>query len=253
MPVVTFSHATHRSILLAVAQYMGIKFVDKGNDVDGPFIVYTGANALDFLSRLFDGPAGALAATYSQPFRAIYAGWCNYVERITMPFMIDTSNYNCADMEESIRIKNGEDGMVHCRWVKADEAAVAPFKARASDIGYDLTLIKFLKKQGTNLYYYDTGIKLQPDFGWYAEIVPRSSLPKSGYMLANSMGIIDRAYTGNIIVALFKVDPSAQDIELPFRAVQVILRPAVHFQMPQVDAIDETERGDKGFGSSGRN
>lgn len=144
------------------------------------------------------------------------------------------------------------DELLHCRWVRADPEAVAPFKVRASDVGYDLVLIRKIK-QVNNLYYYDTGIKLQPDFGWYAEVVPRSSLPRSGHMLANSMGIIDRAYTGTIIVALFKVDPSAPDIDLPFRAVQVILRPAVHFQMKQVDAIDETERGDKGFGSSGRN
>lgn len=136
------------------------------------------------------------------------------------------------------------------RVVKHHEDAVIPAKVRVSDTGYDLTLIS-IKKQSGKITWYDTGISVKPEFGWYFDVVPRSSLSKTGYMLANSVGIIDRAYTGSILVPLIKVDDSMPNIELPFRAVQLIPRQIVHFEVTQVASLDETSRGDKGFGSSG--
>jgi hypothetical protein len=71
-------------------------------------------------------------------------------------------------------------------------------------------------------------------------------------MLANSVGIIDRAYTGTILVALIKVDPHAADIQLPFCCVQMILRPVHHFQVVEIpeSMLDATDRGSDGFGST---
>lgn len=63
-----------------------------------------------------------------------------------------------------------------------------------------------------NTILYDTGIKINVKYGYYAEVVPRSSLSKSGYMLANSIGIIDNSYRNNIFVALTKINPDAPDI-----------------------------------------
>ena len=74
-------------------------------------------------------------------------------------------------------------------------------------------------------------------------------------MLANSVGIIDRSYRGNILVPLIKVVDNAPEIQLPFRAVQAIPRKAVHFELIEVkneDELGESDRSDKGFGSSGR-
>ena len=53
---------------------------------------------------------------------------------------------------------------------------------------------------------YDTGIQVKPQYGYYFEIVPRSSLSKSGYILANSIGIIDPSYSGNLYIVLIKID-----------------------------------------------
>ena len=99
---------------------------------------------------------------------------------------------------------------------------------------------------------YDTGIKVQPAFGWYFDLVPRSSISKTGYMLANSIGVIDRTYVGPVLVPLRKVDPHAPDLELPARLVQIIPRPIVHIQWEEVEALDETARGAGGFGSTGQ-
>jgi dUTP pyrophosphatase len=137
-----------------------------------------------------------------------------------------------------------------CRIVKAQEDAVIPFKSRASDVGYDLTIIKESKRLGDKTIMYDTGIKVQPNFGYYTKIVPRSSLVKSGYMLSNSMGIIDGSYTGTLRIVLTKVDDSFPDLKLPFTCCQLIIDRAIHYELEVVDSIEITSRGAGGFGST---
>ena len=70
-------------------------------------------------------------------------------------------------------------------------------------------------------------------------------------MLANNVGIIDRTYTGSIIVPLIKVDPTKPDLELPSRLVQIIPRPIIHMDVVNVDSLNTTQRNSGGFGSSG--
>ena len=127
--------------------------------------------------------------------------------------------------------------------------AVAPFKERASDSGYDLTLIKELKRVD-NVIFYDTGVSIEPPNGYYFDLVGRSSISKSGYTIANNVGIIDRTYRGNIIVALVKTNQHAPDLQLPNRLVQIIPRKIVHFIPIQQQDLSSTERNNKGFGSS---
>ena len=82
-------------------------------------------------------------------------------------------------------------------------------------------------------------------------MVGRSSISKTGWALANSIGIIDSSYRGSIIVALIKTDPSALELQLPCRIVQIIPRQLILMEAIEVDSLDDTERGEKGFGSSG--
>lgn len=140
---------------------------------------------------------------------------------------------------------------IKCLVFKSDEDAIIPSKAKFSDVGYDLTIIKKVKDLTSKTALYDTGIKISVKTGFYGEVVPRSSLSKSGYMLANSVGIIDPSYTGNIMVALTKIDDSAPDLELPFRCCQLIFRKHIYADIEQVEMdFDTTSRGAGGFGSS---
>lgn len=134
---------------------------------------------------------------------------------------------------------------------KSEPNAVTPSKTKLSDVGLDLTIIKILSKWNEKTSLYDTGIKISIPNGYYAEVVPRSSLSKKGYMLANSVGIIDPSYTGNICIALTKVCESVPDIELPFRCCQLIFKRQYYFEPCVVDEFDcSTSRGDGGFGST---
>lgn len=71
--------------------------------------------------------------------------------------------------------------------------------------------------------------------------------------MANSVGIIDPSYNGNLLVALVKVDPEAPEVTFPFRCCQLIFRQQVHVNVNEVDTMfDATERGAGGFGSTGK-
>jgi dUTP pyrophosphatase len=134
---------------------------------------------------------------------------------------------------------------------RTDKRGILPSKSRNSDSGYDLNLIEKVKSYG-EVELYETYIAVKPPKGYYFDMVPRSSIIKSGYMLANSVGIIDMDYRGSIKVPLIKVDKSKPDLELPIRLVQLIPRKIEHFQIIEVNDLEETERGGKGFGSSGK-
>lgn len=128
---------------------------------------------------------------------------------------------------------------------------IIPSKTRESDVGYDLSIIKEHKTLNNKTKLYDTGIRIKVEHGYYAEIYPRSSLSKSGYMLANSVGIIDRGYRNNIYIALTKIDDNAKDIEFPFRCCQIIFRKQEYFQIKEVNEdFNETDRNKGGFGST---
>lgn len=135
------------------------------------------------------------------------------------------------------------------RWYKSNHDAVPPYKKRSSDSGWDLTLIREIRKSGL-MTFYGTGIKITPDYGWYFELVPRSNIIDTGYLMANSVGVIDRSYTGEIMVGLVKVDASKPDLQLPSRIVQIIPRPIIHAEFIQVDSLEDTNRGIGGFGST---
>lgn len=137
------------------------------------------------------------------------------------------------------------------RYTLTDDAGVAPTKTRQSDSGFDLTLVAIRKTVSPTVTLFGTGVSVEPPAGYYFDMVPRSSMIKTGYMLANSVGIIDQGYTGEIMVPLIKLDPSAPDLELPCRMVQLIPRRWYGFR-PENSAneLTQTNRGSGGFGST---
>jgi deoxyuridine 5'-triphosphate nucleotidohydrolase len=136
---------------------------------------------------------------------------------------------------------------------KKDSRAILPSKKRASDVGYDLTIISKVKDMGTHTALYDTGLIIQPPPGYYIEVVPRSSLSKSGYIQSNSIGIIDPNYLDTIKVPLTRVDSSLPELKLPFTGFQLIIRRPTHclFKEVSADELVDTSRGTGGFGSTG--
>jgi deoxyuridine 5'-triphosphate nucleotidohydrolase len=181
-------------------------------DIINNYIIYdSGCNSLDFLGKIYN----------------------NY-------------NHLCIKFYKSLLRKT-----VNCKVFKTDKNAILPSKSRESDVGYDLTIIKEVKKFNDKTILYDTGIKIEVEDYYYSKIVPRSSLSKSGYMLANSIGIIDNSYRGNLLIALTKVDEKSPDIELPFKCCQLIIEKQIYLDLYEVDDdFNDTDRKSGGFGST---
>ena len=136
---------------------------------------------------------------------------------------------------------------------KIDDKAVIPFKHRITDVGYDLTLIKLVKVYGTKTFMFDTGIKVKAPLGYYTKIVPRSSMIKSGYMLSNSVGIIDTGYMDTLKICLTKIDESLPDLQLPYTCCQLVLEKLNHFEVAELtyEPLVKDKITSRGFGSFG--
>lgn len=190
---------------------------------DGCQLVYTGVNALEFLHKLYSSVNTIKYNKNVAYYNELLYSWKPVSQ------LCDSTTF---------------------KFKKVLPDAVAPAKAHVSDTGYDLVLISKIKEENGAIFY-DTGISVTPPTGYYFEVVPRSSISKTGYILANSVGIIDQGYTGSIKVALRKVHSDAPDLELPARLVQLIPRAFIHLNVREVEELDETTRATGGFGSTG--
>lgn len=140
-----------------------------------------------------------------------------------------------------------------------------------NDAGIDLNVIRVIKIENGTIYL-GTGWSIQPEIGYFTELYARSSMHQDGLMLANSVGIIDNGYTGEIVVAA-QLTPSFASIflqgvstmedinknledymkkfDLPRKWVQLIVRKQESSNIVIVPSLNKTERGTNGFGSTG--
>jgi deoxyuridine 5'-triphosphate nucleotidohydrolase len=81
---------------------------------------------------------------------------------------------------------------------------------------------------------------------------PRSSIYKSGFMMANGRGIIDKTYRGQLMAPLVSVGQTKKTIEAGTRLFQILAPDLGHIaRVVYVDSLPETTRGEGGFGSTG--
>ena len=99
----------------------------------------------------------------------------------------------------------------------------------------------------------DTGIKIAIPEGYFGAIYPRSSTGvKKNLMLANTVGIIDSDYRGEIMVYFYNYGKIPQTIKNGDRLAQLVIQPYSRMEIELVDKLDDTDRGEGGFGSTGR-
>jgi dUTP pyrophosphatase len=97
-----------------------------------------------------------------------------------------------------------------------------------------------------------TGLAIQLPSGYEAQIRPRSGLAiKSGVTVLNTPGTIDADYRGEIMVILINLSDQDFQIERGMRIAQMIIAPFTQAQLKLVDSLESSERGDRGFGSTG--
>jgi len=97
-----------------------------------------------------------------------------------------------------------------------------------------------------------TGIRVAVPRGLEMQVRPRSGLAtKHGITLPNTPGTIDSDYRGPLGVALINLGPDPYTIRHGDRVAQLVVAPVVQAGFAVVDALDQTERGTGGFGSTG--
>ena len=164
---------------------------------------------------------------------------------VEIALLICKSEYSTKSMKKFLKTWFDSAPYVNTLYRLTLPTAVAPYRAKESDSGFDLTLVRHLKDEN-EVSFFTTGVILvPPPRVWYL-LVPRSSMAKVGYAMANSVGIIDSSYRGEVIIALRKVRPDAPPVELPVRWVQVIPQQYIRSNMVETSSITKTARGNTG-------
>lgn len=98
-----------------------------------------------------------------------------------------------------------------------------------------------------------TGLYLEIPRGFVAQVCPRSGLAlKHGVSVLNAPGIIDSDYRGEVKVLLVNHDSLRYTVKKGDRIAQLVFVPVVQVQMKLIDQLTATDRGEGGFGSTGR-
>lgn len=135
----------------------------------------------------------------------------------------------------------------------SNDAAGYDLYANNYDFAHDLKDWTLMILPGETVKVY-TDIAIEIPNGYFGGIYARSGLAcKSGLAPANKVGIIDSDYRGPLIVCLYNQSSVPQIIHKGDRIAQLIVQPYLSFEWEEVTDLEETQRGDKGFGSTGIN
>lgn len=134
-----------------------------------------------------------------------------------------------------------------------------PAYATSGSAGVDLCAviysslnIRHYRLEAQNTVFVNTGIAVSIPEGCVGLIMPRSGRGTKGLVLGNLTGVIDSDYRGEIILQLWNRSNTSITINNLDRVAQMLIVPVAQPTIEVVDELDATERGDKGFGSTGK-
>jgi dUTP pyrophosphatase len=136
-----------------------------------------------------------------------------------------------------------------------DESAVFPKYAYPSDSGFDLHSTQDLEIGPFGRILVPTGLKVSFDEGYEIQVRPKSGLAiKQGLTVLNTPGTVDQGYTGEIQVIVFNTNNYSVTIPKGMKVGQGVLCPVVqgkYVSIEQVGQVEDKDRGNNGFGSTG--
>jgi len=139
---------------------------------------------------------------------------------------------------------------------KLNDNARLPYRATAGSAGADLfaCLDVDVTIGAGERTLIPTGIAIElPDSGCGAFVFPRSSLSsKYGVSLANCVGVIDSDYRGEIKVPIINHSDVPYTVKNGDRIAQMVIMPVILPEYTEVEVLGDTERGEGGFGSTGK-
>ena len=145
-----------------------------------------------------------------------------------------------------------EDKLI--KYTKLNECAQEPTRGSAAAAGYDLyaAISDSVTVPAHSTVKIGTGLAFALPGNTFAAIFARSGLAtKQGLRPANCVGVCDSDYRGEYIVAVHNDTNEEKIIEPNERIAQMVLMPYIPMMFEEVESLDETERGEGGFGSTG--
>ena len=136
------------------------------------------------------------------------------------------------------------------KFKKLVSEAVLPSYSKAGDAGLDLTGISICLE--LKYIEYGTGLSVEIPEGYVGLLFPRSSVSKKDLIQANSVGIIDSGYRGEIKVRFKEIITPSNIFNLGERIAQLVIIPFPTIEVIESDTLSETERGEGGFGHTGK-
>lgn len=134
--------------------------------------------------------------------------------------------------------------------IKLDRGAFIPVRAHGTDAGADLRspIDTVVPAMGSRVI--DTGVHIQLPHGYVGMLKSKSGLNvKYGI---TSEGVIDEGYTGQIMVKLYNHSNYPYTVIRGDKITQLVIVPCEYLQFDLVDDLEDSERGDDGFGSTGK-
>jgi len=135
---------------------------------------------------------------------------------------------------------------------KLHPLAVIPTYAKSGDAGLDLVATSIIENTTFDITY-GLGIAMEIPEGFVGLVFPRSSIRRYDLALTNCVGVIDSGYRGELQATFRKIHGHASDIyNVGDKIFQMIIIPYPQIQFEEVDELSDTERGEGGFGSTGK-
>jgi dUTP pyrophosphatase len=130
--------------------------------------------------------------------------------------------------------------------------AQVPTRAYAGDAGIDLAACDRVELAPGERALVSTGLAVAIPAGYAGYVQPRSGLAtKHGISIVNTPGLVDSGYRGELLVNLLNTDPrEAFVVEPGMRIAQLVVLAVPDVEPVEVDELPDSERGDRGFGSS---
>ena len=134
--------------------------------------------------------------------------------------------------------------------VKLEPGAYLPEYAHEADAGLDIRSPRDAAIWPHDSTLIDTGVHIAIPPGMVGMLKSKSGLNVKHGLL--NTGVIDSGYTGSIVVKLYNHTYSTYFVKQGDKISQLVILPVIHAQLELVDELEETERGDHGFGSTGK-
>lgn len=137
--------------------------------------------------------------------------------------------------------------------IKLSPNTPMPAYAKPGDAGFDLTTANpepVVIAPDTTAKI-PLGIAMEVPEGHFGFAVPRSSLSKRNLILANTVGIIDSGYRGEVMAVLRNIGTTDEIIQPGERLIQMAIVPFTQVTFEAVEELSTTERGTGGYGSTG--